>query len=581
MSRGRYSYWDAYSAFIFSLTASVVLLIISSPVLAAKPLVAVMDFEARGVSQNTALSVSDYARTVIFRTGKFTVVNREDMNALLKEVKFQQSGCTTEVCAAEIGQMLNAQKIFVGSVGAVGNTYVLTLKFVDVESGATEKIDSEKGIRTEEGLMEAVETVMGRLVGFGTVGDTVNRPIGAMDIYFVRRSLDKVQKVEGVLVRGDKEVLAVECSVEGQTIHPSFDEIRYLEMNDRNTNTGRVSFFNGHWASFRVSDYDLQYVEEYEVAGFQKEKVTKLPFKELKVVIFDKTEARRNQASIFASKGQSGISVQDFELASKFFKDALKFDSQNEDAKTGLQLLKNAGEIHIFSSPTGAQLRIDGKPMGKTPLTIRALPGEHTVEIVAEKHKPSKLKFTLKPRKTFRKMVDLERKMGRLEVTTKPPAQIIINGKNKGQTPFNSELPTGEVLVELKRSSYKSVTLVVEVSEGPAQVRRIKLSRLLSKKQKVGRVLLVSGLGFGVSTLLASLSANKAWKKTETLNDDYLNAGYDDVEDKYNSTQGQYDTYLNKKSLSYALLGTTVVTTLGGWLLNRNHDKSDSKVGAD
>ena len=75
--------------------------------MADPPTVGVMDLEARGgISRDTALNLSDYLRTVIFDTGEFTVVNREDMKAILKEQGFQQVGCTSTKCAVDMAIFL-------------------------------------------------------------------------------------------------------------------------------------------------------------------------------------------------------------------------------------------------------------------------------------------------------------------------------------------------------------------------------------------------------------------------------------------------------------------------------------------
>ena len=52
--------------------------------------IAVMDLKARGVDENTALILSDELRTELFKSGKYNVLNREDMKAILGEHAFQQ-----------------------------------------------------------------------------------------------------------------------------------------------------------------------------------------------------------------------------------------------------------------------------------------------------------------------------------------------------------------------------------------------------------------------------------------------------------------------------------------------------------
>jgi hypothetical protein len=64
------------------------------------------------------------------------VVEREKMNAILNEQGFQQTGCTSVECAIEIGQLLNVNVMVAGSIGKIGEIYSLSLRMIDVATGA-------------------------------------------------------------------------------------------------------------------------------------------------------------------------------------------------------------------------------------------------------------------------------------------------------------------------------------------------------------------------------------------------------------------------------------------------------------
>jgi len=102
----------------------------------AKMNIAVIDLDPTGISNNEAQFLSDRLRTELFETGKFQVVEREKMNTILKEQGFQQSGCTTVQCAIEIGQLLNVTVMVAGSIGKIEEIYSLSIRMIDVETGA-------------------------------------------------------------------------------------------------------------------------------------------------------------------------------------------------------------------------------------------------------------------------------------------------------------------------------------------------------------------------------------------------------------------------------------------------------------
>ncbi|MBC8403191.1 MAG: PEGA domain-containing protein [Candidatus Marinimicrobia bacterium] len=57
------------------------------------------------------------------------------MQEILEEQGFQQSGCVTDECVVEVGQMLGAQQMVGGSIGRLGNVFTITARVIDVESG--------------------------------------------------------------------------------------------------------------------------------------------------------------------------------------------------------------------------------------------------------------------------------------------------------------------------------------------------------------------------------------------------------------------------------------------------------------
>jgi TolB-like protein len=104
--------------------------------------IAIMDLTANSVSPETAKTVSDLLRTELFNTGLFTVIERAEMDKILKEQGFQQSGCTENECVVQFGKILSAKKVLVGTVNKLGNTYIINARIVDVEKAVTEFADN-------------------------------------------------------------------------------------------------------------------------------------------------------------------------------------------------------------------------------------------------------------------------------------------------------------------------------------------------------------------------------------------------------------------------------------------------------
>ena len=100
------------------------------------PLVAVMPLEARQVSPDEALILSEALAAELQGSGEVRVMERSQMDKILAEQGFQKSGaCSGTECAVEVGQLLGIDRMVVGSVGRLGKTFVLVARMVDVASG--------------------------------------------------------------------------------------------------------------------------------------------------------------------------------------------------------------------------------------------------------------------------------------------------------------------------------------------------------------------------------------------------------------------------------------------------------------
>ena len=105
--------------------------------------IAVLDLEARGTSKTASTAVSEMLRTEMINMGMFTVIERHEMGVILKEQGFSQTGCTDQDCAVQVGKLLSARKILIGTLTQQGAELLITVRVVDVEKGVAEYGESE------------------------------------------------------------------------------------------------------------------------------------------------------------------------------------------------------------------------------------------------------------------------------------------------------------------------------------------------------------------------------------------------------------------------------------------------------
>lgn len=134
---------------------------------APQELVALLDLEALGATRNQAAALTDRLREELLKSGRYTLVDRSQMDAVLKEQALQQEACITQECAVKVGKLLGVRKIIAGRVNRVeDDLWVLSCQMVDVETAQTlraESVEQEGKFRAVFG--QGVPTLAARLTG--------------------------------------------------------------------------------------------------------------------------------------------------------------------------------------------------------------------------------------------------------------------------------------------------------------------------------------------------------------------------------------------------------------------------------
>lgn len=144
---------------IFTLTGSFITTDLYS---AEKIRVAILDLEGKNIPKSTAGTVSEMITTEMVNIGSFQVVERNQLAGILKEQGLQQTGCTDQSCAVEIGKLLSARKMLTGSVSKIGDTIVINIRMVDVQKGIVELAAMEQA-STDSDLPSAVKKIVKKI----------------------------------------------------------------------------------------------------------------------------------------------------------------------------------------------------------------------------------------------------------------------------------------------------------------------------------------------------------------------------------------------------------------------------------
>ena len=132
--------------------------------------------------------------TELIKINQYTVLERSQIKRLLKEQKFQNSGACSDVsCAVEVGKVIGAKYIVLGTVSRFGNTYSLDARFVDVESSESIRSgDYTTSKAIDNLLLQGVKSVVAQLTG-EDVEDVISHDIEKS------KSNTKIWKTEGYI----------------------------------------------------------------------------------------------------------------------------------------------------------------------------------------------------------------------------------------------------------------------------------------------------------------------------------------------------------------------------------------------
>lgn len=140
-----------------SVLALTVILLLGTPASSQdKPAIAVLDLKARGLEASVAENITDLVTKEVDRVGLFRTVSMEEIKRMLEhEQQKILVGCDDTSCLAEIGGALGVELLVAGGVGKLGDTYLLSLKLIDVRKAGV--LSREE--RTVTGKVEELVTV--------------------------------------------------------------------------------------------------------------------------------------------------------------------------------------------------------------------------------------------------------------------------------------------------------------------------------------------------------------------------------------------------------------------------------------
>ena len=126
-----------------------------------KPKIAVLALEAKNIPPVYADIVRDILEVNLHKQGNFAVLERSQINLIMKEQEGTLSGCFETQCAVDYGKILSADLVVVGSISRL-TEYNIAVKLVDIRQGRIIAAEFEKAA-TDQELDKAVNSLATRI----------------------------------------------------------------------------------------------------------------------------------------------------------------------------------------------------------------------------------------------------------------------------------------------------------------------------------------------------------------------------------------------------------------------------------
>ena len=125
----------------------------------AKPTLALFTFEGAGMQDEDIALYTGYLRVELHKTKSFILVEKNQINELLREKKYDRMDCKTMDCSIEIGKLIGIKKAIVGSFELAADTCKISGQLINIDSSKSEKSATRTYIGELEGIVPYVQVI--------------------------------------------------------------------------------------------------------------------------------------------------------------------------------------------------------------------------------------------------------------------------------------------------------------------------------------------------------------------------------------------------------------------------------------
>ena len=127
-----------------------------------KPTLTVLNIETKGFALD-AQQMGNLVRLEVEKLDLYDVTDRHDMNSLVEKNQLNITNCYGKLCLIEVGEKLNSDYMFSGSVEAYPGNTIITLKLINVKEKSIEKTHVMEFLNFPEEVQSMVEITVKKM----------------------------------------------------------------------------------------------------------------------------------------------------------------------------------------------------------------------------------------------------------------------------------------------------------------------------------------------------------------------------------------------------------------------------------
>ncbi len=377
--------------------------------------VAVYPFDAVGVKSNVALVITNAVARELKKSKKLRIRDQQSTRAAIEQIGLAQSGhCTEDTCRVEAGKILKAQKLVMGSIEKLKeNFYTVSMRVVDVQTADTEY--------------------------------EVARDCPCSDIVEVRNMATKLAH-ETILV--------------------------YLETGKKPEAAAAPPPVPAPPSPPRAAGPAPPTVSPAGKGALVI--TTSPPGADIYLDAAPMGKTPKTLANIPAGTHRLTLVMGGYTTLNKGVE-----VHAGRKATIREILVRQTGSINISSTPPGAGIWIDAKYIGKTPKKMPGMPvGKHKIKISLRDYRDYAGEVTVEANETAEVKQTLKGLPGRILVTSTPGgADVFIDRKKVGATPYSGQLSSGSHSVRVSKQGYRSAEEIVTIQPNKPRTLDVTLKK--------------------------------------------------------------------------------------------------------